>query len=911
MATVTASVAGGNSNTNAAWVGGVQPTAADDVVIPASSAGITIPAAATLSCRSVDASGGTLVFAATTSTLAVGDASGGAVTFSATSTLTLTGIGTIRLASTSTNGGAGWTITTGGKTLPNLTTTGAGGKWVQGDALTCAVFSRNETNGTWVTNNFSVTAVDWTGTAAGRTVTLGSSTVTMTGGNGQGYRPFGGSGSQTVHTANTATIYLPNSGDLTAVSGPQDLGGASVVAAGSGQQTTNGGGITCLNYTRTGTAAKTDSIRLAGDLTCTGTFTVTSNSAVNRVFVFSGTVGTTRTITAAAVVLGNVVDFQDITGSGAATWTVAGTGATAIGNAGGLSGITATASVDRYAVAAGNTSSTAMWATASGGAAGASVPLPQDRVFFDANSGAGTYTQDMPRFGADLNFTGFTRTWSALTVAWSSYGSLTLSPTMTYSGGATVYTLQGRGTHTILTNGKTVAQTLAVNGPGGSYTLLSALTLSGGFGFSVNGGAFDSGSFNISAGTFTSGGSIARSMAFGTSALTFTATTGTPWNLTGSNMTVSAASATVTYSAASSNTRIFAGAGFSYGALTYTVAASTGTLSITGANTIGTVNVSGGARTLILPASTITTVTTWNVFGTAGNVVTVNSSISGTPATLAKGDGNPTVSAYLSIKDIAATPGSTWYAGATSTDVSGNSGWIFTDMPVGAQVATRWAVRATVGAQRATTWRTRAAAGRSVSTLWGTRATTGRSASLRWAVRTSAGTQRSTTWRTRAGAGRTVSTTWATRAAAGRSVDVRWSVLSAVGTQRAIRWATRQSAARNVAISWATRRTCGGSVGITWRGGGSVGVAIALRWNVRTSVHADRALRWNDRHATGRAVTTRWQTRRVVGQQVLTTWNVRDIQHGGAIRPTGHRAGRFVGSTGPRAGRITGRATVS
>ena len=68
--------------------------------------------------------------------------------------------------------------------------------------------------------------------------------------------------------------------------------------------------------------------------------------------------------------------------------------------------------------------------------------------------------------------------------------------------------------------------------------------------------------------------------------------------------------------------------------------------------------------------------TNFNVSGTAGNLVTLQSTTSGTQFTLSKASG--TVSRdYLSIKDSNATGGATWNAGANSTNVSNNTGWTF------------------------------------------------------------------------------------------------------------------------------------------------------------------------------------------------------------------------------------------
>jgi hypothetical protein len=69
-------------------------------------------------------------------------------------------------------------------------------------------------------------------------------------------------------------------------------------------------------------------------------------------------------------------------------------------------------------------------------------------------------------------------------------------------------------------------------------------------------------------------------------------------------------------------------------------------------------------------------------YGAGGaNLNTLQSTTSGTQFTLSKASG--TVSRdYLSIKDSNATGGATWDAGANSTNVSNNTGWIFTAPPV-------------------------------------------------------------------------------------------------------------------------------------------------------------------------------------------------------------------------------------
>ena len=294
----------------------------------------------------------------------------------------------------------------------------------------------------------------------------------------------------------------------------------------------------------------------------------------------------------------------------------------------------------------------------------------------DANSGAGTYIVNVPRYAKDLICTGFTRTlqWTSGLGTYS-YGSVTFSAGMTFNTNGAGGGVYGRGTHTITSAGKTFNNSLTFNCPGGSYTLNDAFTT--GTNLGISGGTFNSNNFNIT---------VAQSMIIaaaatanlGTSTITLTNTT-TIAVFTNTSTTSTTSSASFVISTVSANTRTFAGGGRSYGTLTYTVAGSTGTLAITGANTFGTLNFSDvtNARTLTLPASATTTIlNNFNVQGTAGKLMTVNSSTNGTTATLSRAAGTVN-SNYLSLRDSTATGGASWYAGQNSTNLSNNSGWIF------------------------------------------------------------------------------------------------------------------------------------------------------------------------------------------------------------------------------------------
>lgn len=292
------------------------------------------------------------------------------------------------------------------------------------------------------------------------------------------------------------------------------------------------------------------------------------------------------------------------------------------GDAGGNTNITFTTPVAQSrSGAGGNWSNTGSWTSR--------VPLPQDNV--TVGSGAsGTITADMPLLGANLDFTGFTGTLAAgslVTIA--NFGNVTLGSGMTVDNTtAASIQLRGRGSHTLTTNGvaiplgNTSTVQLQVISPGGSYTAQDALTVTvgnssaSGSGVALFAGELDFNDFAVITPLVRSDNTaVARTLTLGSSTVTLNRTSVTTvWNLVATNLTVSAAAGSVVISTATANTRTFAGAGATYGTLTYTVAGSSGALVISDANTFTNLNVAEG-RTLTLPAGVTTTVVNWNVSG--------------------------------------------------------------------------------------------------------------------------------------------------------------------------------------------------------------------------------------------------------------------------------------------------------
>jgi len=585
--------------------------------------------------------------------------------------------GTVTFTSTAT----GKTLTVGSQSFANLTFNGAGGGWTFQDAVT-ATGAITLTAGGLNTNGQTINAASFASSNSNtRSLTLGASSITLSAGGGV-FAWNLGTVTGLTFDAGTSTITMTGS-NLSAYYGFNGGGRTynAVSITGSGSPAVWGAN-TFANLTRTGTAVKTDTLQLRASQIISGTLTLAGNSASNRLLVTSITPGTAMTLTAAAVSVSNT-DFSDITGAGvAAPFT-----GTSLGNALGNTGITITTAADQYWVGNGGSWSDANhWASTSGGTGGTGrVPLPQDTAYINANSitaASQTIGVDMPRLGTNINYTG---TANSPTLSHSAtatiYGSLTLASGVgTISGGYYGLTLASRSAANITSAGKTFGNgTVAFSGIGGAFTLQDSITANSTI--YIYNGTFSASTYNVTATVIDiAGAGAARTVNMGSG--TWTATgTGTVWNMGASGSTTfNSDTSTITFSDISANAKTFDGEGKAYYDFSINNAG-TSNITFTGANSFHNLAITGAARTVILPASATTTITnSFDINGTASYTVTLNSSSSGTAATLSKTSGTVSVD-YLSIRDITAAGGATWYAGANSTNVSGNTGWTFSAPP--------------------------------------------------------------------------------------------------------------------------------------------------------------------------------------------------------------------------------------
>lgn len=667
--------------------GAAAPTAADDVFFDGNSGTGTVTTTSSSVCRSLNFTGYTGGFTVAGQTLNIGDGTAGASNIAlklvSGMTLTINSASASIFAFVSTSATV-QTIDMGGKAFGSMVFNGAGGSWQFTSAVTSAQSGSNTitlTAGTLDTNGQTITTGRFviSGTST-RTLTLGASTInlaTNSGGNG-------------VWDATTTTNLTFNVGTSTIAISPSDnttfAGGGltyNTVSFGTARVTISGTN-TFANLTLTDGSASC-ALTLAADQTVTGTFTCNVASTGISYRVISSAMGTPRTITAAAVNLQNI-NFQDITGAGAAAPFTG----TNIGDAGGISGITATPARTVYWVAGagGSWSATSSWSLTSGGASGANQPLPQDTVIFDANSitspGA-TITGDVVYCGKDIDFTGVLNS-PILNNALSNNnfkvcGSLTLVANMSLlaTGASKGMHFEGRGSHFITSAGLDLVSSFNILSFGGTYNLTDAIFCSATATSGVTNGTFDANGFNVTCPLFNSSNSNVRTIKMGSGTWTLTGT-GTVWTCnTSTNLTFDPGTSTIVISNTSASNKAFAGGNLTYNDLTITGGGSGTISSFSGNNIFRTLTI-GAPKTVVFTAGNTQTVSAFIAVGSAGNVITLQSS-SGTNFTLSKAGGIVRCD-YLSIADSTATGGALWYAGANSTDAGGgNSGWIFTAAP--------------------------------------------------------------------------------------------------------------------------------------------------------------------------------------------------------------------------------------
>ena len=644
----------------------------------------TIDAGVTLArCASFTMAGpaaGNVTFAGT-----VGIAFHGNVSFAATG-ITRTYTGDMQWA-----GNASYTFTTNGLALAsNCTAIGIGSTWTLGFGLNISTSTFTVTYGSFSTSasNYALSVGIFSSSGStirsvnlnGSTVTASSSSIVALTLTSITNLTWSASTSQITLSSSTSGI---SSGGLTFYNVSFTSGIALAIQI-TGVNTFNN--LSFTGRTTVGIAPVT----FSGNQTINGTLTVSAGTAsAYRTFLASDTLGTTRTLTCAAVSATDV-DFRDITIAGAA----APASGTRLGDAKGNSGITFPAAKTVYwALAGGNNwgnTGAGSWSATSGGAAAADqFPLAQDTAYIpfatptsgqtitvNANYNIGTIEMSN-RNGSALVTLATGSTTPAIYGNWINGTGTTLT-------GTGQMTFAGRTTQQITSAGKTFTQGITINTPGGSVTLQDAFSISNNF--SHLAGTFDAGAYNFtstSTGTLAIGstGTLTRTLAFGSGTWTSAGQGNPAISIVATGLTVTG---TGTISLTSASAKTFAGGGISYSGITLNQGGA-GALTITGNNTFKTITntySATGATSIALGNTTQTLTNPWAATGAATRVLTVSGTSAAAPGTLIyTGAGTAANVNYLAVSNVRVYDLLTeWYAGPNSTN-SGSLGWYFIAEP--------------------------------------------------------------------------------------------------------------------------------------------------------------------------------------------------------------------------------------
>lgn len=626
------------------------PTSADDVFFDAASGVVTCTVGGFQPCKSLNFTG----FTGTISSTAYGVNIFGSLVLSSTMTITGSAFSWQMAATTS-----GHTISSNGKTLTgSLTFGGAGGSWSLNDALVCSG-ALTVTYGTFTTNNYAVTATSLSSSNSNtRTINLGSSTVTLS-----GATPV------TFATSTGLTFNAGTSSIVCSVAGPTFNGGGQTFynvsfTSNNSSAGSISGANTFNNFSVIGrTNVGIFGFSIGADQTINGTLTLSAGTnATMRTFVRSDTIGTTRTLTCAAVASLTDIDFRDITIAGAA----APVSGTRLGDCKGNSGITFDAAKTVYWRSGTNANwGSSVWSATSGGTADlANFPLAQDTAVFPSSPTPYPTSGNTATINAAYNIGTIdmsARTSNTMTLAVSTntptiYGNW-INGTGTTLTGTGAITFAGRGSQTITSAGKTWTQLITCNSPGGSVTLQDAITLSAANTTVLlhSAGTFDANGYNVTLSATTLGrvstdGTLTRTLSIGSGTWTLAAS-GTPFSATTTGLTVTG---TGTISLTSASAKTFAGGGIqTYPTLNQ---GGTGALTVSGSNGFRSMTNTAVGSVLFTGGTTNTFSVSFSLNGALANLLTLGSTNT-TQAILKK----PT----------------SWQMGLTSTDAGNNTGLTF------------------------------------------------------------------------------------------------------------------------------------------------------------------------------------------------------------------------------------------
>jgi hypothetical protein len=515
----------------------------------------------------------------------------------------------------------GRTFTTNAVTLSSVSiiTNQVGGGWTLGGALTFTGTLAFQA-GSFDTGNYNINCgIVQTTVTSVRSVTLGTSTLTIT-----AATPWIFSTTTNLTFSGASSTIICSNASPTFAGGGLTYGTVNFTSTSGDSITTISGVNTFTNLNQTSPSSLRRLLLLGSNQTVTGTLTLGAANAYNaRVQVQSQGVGSTITLTVATIATLSDVDFRDITAAGASgTWS-----GTRLGNSLGNTNITFVAGKTVYwNLVAGGVWSSNAWATSSGGAvATANFPLAQDTAIIeDTGLTAGNTITINSSWGlGTLNCTR-TAAWTYAGTGLNIYLDFTITSVTTVTNAGNQNFL-GRSTQTITTNGVSLAGGLIITNIGSTVVLNGNLTTPAASTTTLSFGTLDLAGFTLTTGLFSSSNSNVRAVTSGAGSFTLTGNNATLWQTgTATNLTYTTIpTVNATYSGAI-GTRTFSVAGL-LDRINLNITAGTDTITPSSTFLVDNYNFTGFAGTLTNIATNIygnLTLSTGMTVSAGGNAFT-------------------------------------------------------------------------------------------------------------------------------------------------------------------------------------------------------------------------------------------------------------------------------------------------
>jgi predicted phage tail component-like protein len=308
------------------------------------------------------------------------------------------------------------------------------------------------------------------------------------------------------------------------------------------------------------------------------------------------------------------------------------------------------------------------WSDASGGSPGASLPTSADNVYFDANSfttEGQTVTINVAANCLDMDWTGalYNPTMVNTGVYQNIYGNLTLISELVMGTNAGYFKFRANSTGKTIITAEKKCMSMYFEGVGGGWTLQDTVNI-GLQGFKLLNGILNTNNKVINCtGNMYCIGTGVRTLTLGSSII-----------ICSGNITFTSTGLTITENTSTliitGNSKTFDGAGLTFNNIEFQGTPTT----VTGSNTFNDLKLTAG-KTVNFTAGTTQTINTLSGDGVSGSLITIQSTVAGSPFTISCAIGT-ILKDYYSIKDCTVTGGATFMA-ANSINVSGNTGWLF------------------------------------------------------------------------------------------------------------------------------------------------------------------------------------------------------------------------------------------